>query len=170
MDDRPIAKRQGVRVHVPAIAFIAWYTVFGFLSLAHAASPLSLPAPDVAGADTPGPALKYETDQRVYKRGDVVRITVTNVSDVATPIVDRAAVDGEFAVLETKTEGGEWKPVELRAAGNLVSFRDLPPGDHHEYLWPTSGGDGLTQPPNPGTYRIGFGRPFYTNSFEIDEK
>jgi hypothetical protein len=170
MNNYSSATETRATVHVAVCLCIAWYTAFGFLPLAHASSSLSLPIPSAAGADTPGPALKYETDQRVYKRGDVVRITVTNVSDVATPIVDRAAVDGEFAVLEIKTEAGEWKPVELHGAGSLVSFRDLAPGDHHEYLWPTSGHDGSLQPPNPGTYRIGFGRPFYTNSFELDDK
>ena len=131
------------------------------------ASSLSVPVPTQPGADTLGPALKYETDQRVYKRGDVVHITVTNVSDVATPIVDRSSVDGEFATLETKTEQGEWRPIKLAIAGNLVAFRDLAPGEHYEYFWPTSGHGGSDQPPAPGTYRIGFGRPFYTNPFEI---
>ena len=137
------------------------------LSPCEAVSP-SLLTPDIpVGADTPGPALKYETDQRVYKQGDVVRITVTNVSDVATPIVDRATVDGEFAVLEIKTDQGEWRPVKLSTAGALVSFRDLAPGGQYEYIWPTSDRDGPDESPGPGTYRIGFGRPFYTNSFEI---
>jgi hypothetical protein len=106
----------------------------------------------------------------VYKRGDVVHITVTNVSDVATPIVDRVSVDGEFAVLEIKTEAGEWKPVKLSAAGNLVGFRSLPPGDRHEYLLPTSGYDGAESLAEPGVYRVGFGQPFYTNPFEIAER
>lgn len=129
-----------------------------------------LPTPDVSGADTPGPALKYETDQRVYKKGDVVHITVTNVSDVPTPIVDRAAVAGEFAVLETKSGEGDWRPVDLDAGDTLVSFRSLPPGERHEYLWPTSGYQGSDRLAVPGTYRIGFGRPFYTNPFEIADK
>ena len=156
-------------VRIAAALLIAGGMLIG-QPLSSDASSLSVPAPSPPGADTPGPALKYETDQRVYKKGDVVRITVTNVSDVATPIVDRAAVDGEFAVLETKTEQGEWKPVELHVAGNMVSFRDLAPGDHYDYLWPISGADGSKQSPDAGTYRIGFGRPFYTNSFEIDDK
>jgi hypothetical protein len=148
---------------------IAGYAVFCFLAAGQAAS-LSNPVPSPPGADTPGPALKYETDQRVYKRGDVVHITVTNVSDVATPIVDRVSVDGEFAVLEIKTEAGEWKPVKLSAAGNLVGFRSLPPGDRHEYLLPTSGYDGAESLAEPGVYRVGFGQPFYTNPFEIAER
>jgi hypothetical protein len=136
-------------------------------SLSGQASSLSLSSPSQPGADTPGPALKYETDQRVYKRGDVVHITVTNVSDVATPIVDRVSVDGEFAVLEIKTDAGEWKPIKLSAAGHLVGFRSLPPGDRHEYLLPTAGYDGAQSLADPGVYRIGFGQPFYTNPFEI---
>ena len=123
--------------------------------------------PSPPGADTPGPALKYETDQRVYKRGDVVHITVTNVSDVATPIVDRVAVDGEFAVLEIKTDGGEWRPIKLSAPGNLVGFRSLPPGERHEYLLPTAGSEGSESLIESGVYRVGFGQPFYTNPFEI---
>jgi hypothetical protein len=136
-------------------------------SLSGLASSLPVLASSQPGADTLGPALKYETDQRVYKRGDVVRITVTNVSDVATPIVDRVAVDGEFAVLEIKTDAGDWRPIKLSAAGNLVGFRSLPPGARHEYLLPTSGYDGAQSLADPGVYRIGFGQPFYTNPFEI---
>ena len=144
----------------------AGYAVLCFLSVGQASS-LSVPAPSQPGADTPGPALKYETDQRVYKRGDVVRITVTNVSDVATPIVDRVAVDGEFAILEIKTDAGEWRPIKLSVAGNLVGFRSLPPGERHEYLLPTSNHVGAESLADPGVYRIGFGQPFYTNPFEI---
>jgi hypothetical protein len=139
-------------------------------SVSGQASSLSLSPSSQPGADTPGPALKYETDQRVYKRGDVVHITVTNVSDVATPIVDRVSVDGEFAVLEIKTDAGEWKPIKLSAAGNLVGFRSLPPGDRHEYLLPTSGSDGAQSWAEPGVYRVGFGQPFYTNPFEIADR
>ena len=139
-------------------------------SLSGQATSLPLSSPTQPGADTPGPALKYETDQRVYKRGEVVHITVTNVSDVATPIVNRVAVDGEFAVLEIKTNAGEWKPVKLSAPGNLVEFRSLPPGDRHEYHLPTSGPDGSESLTEPGVYRIGFGQPFYTNPFEIAER
>ena len=156
-------------VRTTATLLIAGGVLLG-LSLSGQASSLSGPALNQPGADTLGPALKYETDQRVYKRGDVVHITVTNVSDVATPIVDRAAVDGEFAVLETKTEQGEWRPIKLSAAGSLVTFRSLPPGERHEYLWPTSDSNGSDHLTAPGTYRIGFGRPFYTNSFEIDDR
>jgi hypothetical protein len=145
---------------------VAGVTLLG-PSLSGQATSLSLSPPSQPGADTLGPALKYETDQRVYKRGDVVHITVTNVSDVATPIVDRVSVDGEFAVLEIKTDAGEWKPVKLSAPGNLVGFRSLPPGDRHEYVLPTSNNDGSHSPAEPGVYRIGFGQPFYTNPFEI---
>jgi hypothetical protein len=152
-----------VRLTALCLAGCLW---LGLLPAGQASS-LSGPALNQPGADTLGPALKYETDQRVYKRGDVVRITVTNVSDVATPIVDRAAVDGEFAVLETKTEDGEWRPIKLSAAGSLVTFRSLPPGERHEYVWPTSGHESSEPMVHPGVYRIGFGRPFYTNPFEI---
>ena len=134
------------------------------------ASSLTVPPISQPGADTPGPALKYETDQRVYKRGDVVRITVTNVSDVATPIVDRVAVDGEFAVLEIKTDRGGWRPIKLSVDGQLVGFRSLPPGERHEYVLPTSGHDGAQSLADPGVYRIGFGQPFYTNPFEIADQ
>jgi hypothetical protein len=156
-------------VRIAAALSIAGGALLGLSVIGHA-TPLGMPTPSPPGADTLGPALKYETDQRVYRQGDVVRITVTNVSDVATPIVDRAAVDGEFAVLEMKTDQGEWKPIKLSPGGNLVSFRDLAPGEHFEYLWPTSGHGGSDEPADPGTYRIGFGRPFYTNPFEIDEQ
>jgi hypothetical protein len=156
---------RGMMVVLAGLCF-AGYGTLGLPAIGQAVS-LSSPQPSVPGADTPGPALKYETDQRVYKRGDVVRITVTNVSDVATPIVDRAAIDGEFAVLETKTDAGEWRPIKLSTAGNLVGFRSLPPGERHEYLLSTSGSDGSKSPIEPGVYRVGFGRPFYTNPFEI---
>lgn len=156
-------------VRIVTALLIAGGALFGLLVIGHA-SPLGLPAPIPPGADTLGPALKYETDQRVYKRGDVVHITVTNVSDVATPIVDRATVDGAFAVLEIKTDQGEWRPIKLSTGGTLVSFRDLAPGAQYEYFWPTSGREEPDEPPDPGTYRIGFGRPFYTNPFEIADK
>ena len=90
------------------------------------------------GADTPGPALKYETDKRVYGQGEVVKITVTNVSDVATPIVDRPIIDGGFAVLETKTDGGQWKAIELVARSDVHTFRALGPGEQFEYVWQTT--------------------------------
>ena len=134
----------------------------------HPAPPLHTPESPV-GADTPGPALKYETDKRVYGQGEVVKITVTNVSDVATPIVDRPIVDGGFAVLETKTDGGQWKAIELVARSDVHTFRALGPGEQFEYVWQTTRearGDAAL----PGTYRIGFGRPFYTHPFEIVEK
>ena len=152
-------------VHLKGLC-IAGY-VFLWLPAIGQASSLSLSSSSPSGADTPGPALKYETDQRVYKRGDVVHITVTNVSDVATPIVDRVAVDGEFAVLETKTDVGEWRPIKLSVPGNLVGFRSLPPGERHEYLLPTAGSEGSESLIESGVYRIGFGQPFYTNQFEI---
>jgi hypothetical protein len=140
------------------------------LSPCDAASP-SLLTPDTpVGADTPGPALKYETDKRVYSQGDVVKITVTNVSDVATPIVNRPVVDGGFAVLEIKAADGLWKPVELVAASDLHTFRSLGPGEQYEYVWQTIKEYGGHLAPPTGTYRIGFGRPFYTHPFEIVEK
>jgi hypothetical protein len=140
------------------------------LSPGEAVSPLPL-APDTrVGADTPGPALKYETDRRVYRQGDMVRITVTNVSNVATPIVNRSVVDGGFAVLEIKTEEGQWKPVELVAASDVHTFRSLGPGEHHEYVLQTTREARGDVAALPGTYRIGFGRPFYTHPFEIVEK
>ena len=140
------------------------------LSPCEAVSP-SLLTPDISvGADTPGPALKYETDKRVYRQGDVVKITVTNVSDVATPIVNRPVVDGGFAVLEIKSEEGQWKPVELVAASDVHTFRSLGPGEHHEYVWQTMREVRGDVAASPGTYRIGFGRPFYTHPFEIVEK
>jgi hypothetical protein len=153
--------------------FVAWivttYMFAGVLSVSLAASPL-LPPSGSPGADTPGPALKYETDRRVYKAGDVVHITVTNVSDVATPIVDRPSIDEEFAVLEIKTQEGDWRPVKLGSSGDSVSFRLLPPGEQHEYLWPTVSAQPSDHPADPGTYRIGFGRPFYTNPFELTDQ
>ena len=130
---------------------------------------VAMPSPESpVGADTPGPALKYETDKRVYRQGDVVQITVTNVSDVVTPIVDRVAVDGGFAVLEMRSAQGQWKSLELPAAADLHTFRSLAPGEKYEYLWQTSGYN--VTPAAPGTYRIGFGPPFFTNPFEIVEK
>ncbi len=137
-------------------------------ALGHASSQLLTPDIPV-GADTPGPALKYETDKRVYRQGDVVRITVTNVSDVPTPIVNRPVVDGGFAVLEIKTEEGQWKPVELVATPDVHTFRSLGPGEHYEYVWQTREARGDVAA-RPGTYRIGFGRPFYTHPFEIVDK
>lgn len=150
-----------------AVVFMLASICVGVLAVAHAASPLVVPDTPF-GADTPGPALKYETDKRVYSQGEVVKVTVTNVSDVVTPIVDRSIVDGGFAILEIKREG-QWKPVELVAASNAHIFRSLGPGEHHEYVWQTvSEARGDAAP--PGTYRIGFGRPFYTHPFEIIEK
>ena len=91
------------------------------------------------------------------------------MSDVATPIVDRPIIDGGFAVLETKTDGGQWKAIELVARSDVHTFRALGPGEQFEYVWQTTRearGDAAL----PGTYRIGFGRPFYTHPFEIVEK
>ena len=140
------------------------------LSPGGAVSPPRLAPDTLVGADTPGPALKYETDKRVYRQGDVVKITVTNVSNVATPIVDRPVVDGGFAVLEIKSEEGQWKPVELVAASDVHTFRSLGPGEHYEYVWLTTKEVRGNVAASSGTYRIGFGRPFYTHPFEIVEK
>ena len=140
------------------------------LSPCEAASPSLLTPDSPVGANTPGPALKYETDRRVYRQGDVVKITVTNVSNVATPIVNRSVVDGGFAVLEIKTEEGQWKPVELVAASDVHTFRSLGPGEHHEYVLQTTREARGDVAALPGTYRIGFGRPFYTHPFEIVDK
>lgn len=140
------------------------------LSPCEAASPSLLTPDSPVGANTPGPALKYETDRRVYRQGDVVKITVTNVSNVATPIVDRPVVDGGFAVLEIKSEEGQWKPVELVAASDVHTFRSLGPGEHYEYVWLTTKEVRGNVAAPSGTYRIGFGRPFYTHPFEIVEK
>ena len=149
--------------------FIVLYVCVITPALAHASPPLLTPETPV-GADTPGPALKYETDKRVYGQGDVVRITVTNVSDVATPIVNRPVVDGGFAILEIKTAEGQWKPVELVATSDVHTFRSLGPGEQYEYVWQTRGETRGGVATSPGTYRIGFARPFYTHPFEIVEK
>ncbi len=149
--------------------FMVLYVCVSALALGHASPPLLVPDTPV-GADTPGPALKYETDKRVYRQGDVIKITVTNVSDVATPIVNRSVVDGGFAVLESKTEAGQWKPVELVAASEVHTFRSLGPGEQYEYVWQTTRETRGDVAVPPGTYRIGFGRPFYTHPFEIVEK
>jgi hypothetical protein len=172
-DKREVSAVRG-KCHMYLRPLLSWITLTYLLTcmsvLSQAASPLLSPS-NSPGADTPGPALKYETDRRVYKAGDVVHITVTNVSDVATPIVDRPSIEEEFAVLEIKTPEGDWRPVKLESSGNSVRFRLLPPGEQHEYLWPTVSAPPSDHPAaDPGTYRIGFGRPFYTNPFELTDQ
>ncbi|MET0513940.1 MAG: hypothetical protein ABW047_01235 [Nitrospiraceae bacterium] len=155
---------------VPVLLVVIFFGGGLGLSSGEVVSPPLL-APDTpVGAETPGPALKYETDRRVYHQGDVVRITVTNVSNVPTPIVNTPLVDGGFAVLEIKTQEGQWKPVELVAATDVHSFRSLGPGEQYEYVWKATREAHGEVTVRPGTYRIGFGRPFYTHPFEIIDK
>ncbi len=54
-------------------------------------------------------------------------------------MVDRNVIDGGFAVIETKQKDGTWKPIELYAVANIITFNTLEKGASHEYIWNTKG-------------------------------
>ena len=122
-----------------------------------------------AAEEQVGP-LTYVTDKAVYTQGEIVWITVTNVSSAPQAIVDGAHVDGGFATIEIRTEDGHRRHIELYAVANVTTFRTLKPGERYQYRWQTIGYNRADTVAPPGTYRISFGRPLYTNSFQIQAK
>ncbi|HYA03298.1 MAG TPA: hypothetical protein VEI04_09300 [Syntrophobacteria bacterium] len=130
--------------------------------------PLVMKAVDAyaAAQEQAGP-LTYVTDKAVYTQGEIVWITVTNVADAPQAIVDRTHVDGGFATIEIQTEDAHWRHIELYAVANVTTFRMLKPGEGYQYLWQTIGYNHADTAAVPGTYRISFGQPVYTNLFRI---
>jgi len=63
--------------------------------------------------------------------------------------------------------GGQWRAIELYAAANVTVFRALEPGERYQYVWQMVGYNRADTFAPPGTYRISFGQPVYTNPFEI---
>ncbi len=132
--------------------------------------PMAGPLDAYAGSSASGGGLIYATERSFYTQGDIVRITVTNTSDAPVAIVDRVHIDGGFATLERQAKNGQWRVVELYAAANVTVFRALGPGERHQYLWQTVGYNRADTIAPPGTYRISFGQPVYSNPFEIKAK
>jgi hypothetical protein len=128
------------------------------------------PVDACAGSKEQAGPLTYVTDKAVYTQGEIVWISVTNVSSAPQAIVDRAHVDGGFATIEIQKEDGHWRHIELYAAANVTTFRILRPGEGYQYLWQTIGYNRAETMAVPGTYRISFGQPVYTNVFEIQAK
>lgn len=120
-----------------------------------------------AAGNEQGSPVIFVTDKTTYIQGEIVYITVKNISDLPVMIVDRRHLDGGFATIETRSRDGQWQNVELYAAANVTTFRTLPPGERYEYLWQTIGYNRAVTVAPPGTYRISFGQPVYTNPFEI---
>jgi hypothetical protein len=114
-----------------------------------------------------GSQVTFVTDKTAYTQGEIVHITVTNISALPVTIADRRHLDGGFATIETRSRDGQWQNVELYAAANVTTYRTLPPGERYEYLWQTMGYNRAESVAPPGTYRISFGQPVYTNLFEI---
>jgi hypothetical protein len=139
-----------------------WLWIFAWFILSLAASP----GPLAVGSEQ-GSGVSFSTDKTVYAQGEIVHITVTNTSALPAMIADRRHLDGGFATIETRSRDGQWQNVELYAAANVTTFRTLPPGERYEYLWQTIGYNRVETVAPPGTYRISFGQPVYTNSFEI---
>jgi hypothetical protein len=128
---------------------------------------LAAPAETPAAGDEQGSGVIFSTDKTVYAQGEIVHITVTNISALPFTIADRRHLDGGFATIETRSRDGQWQNVELYAAANVTTFRTLHPGERYEYLWQTIGYNRAETVAPPGTYRISFGQPVYTNLFEI---
>jgi hypothetical protein len=152
-----------IRVEKPIMP--GWFWVLAWCILC-----LALPLEVSAAGSEQGSPLMFITDKTTYTQGEIVHITVRNISDHPVLIADRRHVDGGFATIETRTQEGQWQNVELYAAANVTTFRTLPPGGRYEYLWQTVGYNRAETVAPPGTYRISFGQPVYTNLFEIKSR
>ncbi len=114
--------------------------------------------------------LKALTSGEVYRQGDNVYVTVTNISDHNVEIVDRQFIDSGFAKVEKKDDKGEWEKIELFAVANVIVSRTLKPRESHVYIWRTAGYNRNDTTAAPGIYRIDLGDQTYTNDFEIKDK
>jgi hypothetical protein len=139
-----------------------WLWILAWFSLSLAALPEASAVENEEGSQ-----VSCVTDKTVYAQGEIVHITVKNTSALPVMIADRQHLDGGFATIETRSRDGQWQNVELYAAANVTTFRTLTPGERYEYLWQTIGYNRVETVAPPGTYRISFGRPVYTNLFEI---
>jgi hypothetical protein len=107
------------------------------------------------------------TDRLEYKQGESVVIKVTNNSSEDIILCDRIYIDGGFAVIERKTYGEAWKPIELFAVANIITTKALKPGEYHTYTWNTKGYNRSDTLALPGLYRIIFQERIISNHFVI---
>ena len=116
------------------------------------------------------PQLGCFTEKPIYQQGENVIITIINNTNTKTFVTDRNDIDGGFATIEMKREGGTWGAIELFAAANVIMFKTLKPGDSHVYTWRTMGYNRSNTLAAPGTYRILFNDGLCSNQFEIRRK